>query len=64
MSAADDSAFAHARRRVRNEIYFDQRRLVDVADGVGIIAVSIGVPFLLWDPLVLFAHSQHSSARS
>ncbi|MEM9519862.1 MAG: EAL domain-containing protein [Actinomycetota bacterium] len=49
MGVADDSAFEHARRRVRNEIYFDQRRLVDVADGGGIIAIAIGVPYLLWD---------------
>ncbi len=49
MGAADDSAFEFARSRVRNEIYFDQRRLVDVADGVGIIAIAIGVPYLLWD---------------
>ena len=49
MGVAGDSAFEHARRRVRDEIYTDQRQLVDVADGVGILAISIGVPFLLWD---------------
>ena len=49
MGDADTAAFEPARQRARDEIYVEQRRLVDVADGVGIIGISIGIPYLLWD---------------
>ena len=49
MAVADNSASENARRRVRTEIYVDQRRLVDFVDGAGIVAIAAGVPYLLWD---------------
>ena len=49
MGTADDAAIENARRRVTDEVFVEQRELVDWADAIGISLISIGVPIALWD---------------